>query len=70
LLDENIWHKKDSMERDVLPHLIAEGQLHSHSLKENYWMDIGMPNNFLKGTVQYLNHLARLEQQYDFSDYG
>jgi len=58
------------MERDVLPHLIAEGQLHSQSLKENYWMDIGMPHNFLKGTVQYLNHLARLEQQYDFSDYG
>lgn len=60
LLDDPQMFKQGySLEREVLPQLITEGHLHSQNLRESYWMDIGMPHNFIKGTVQYLDHLEQ-----------
>jgi len=44
------------LERDIFPKLAEEGQLFCTQLK-GFWMDIGLPKDFLQGTKYYLQFL-------------
>ena len=44
------------LETDLLPRLANEGNLYCVEL-EGFWMDIGLPHNYLLGTVLFLQHL-------------
>ena len=45
---------------DILPKLADEGSLYCVAL-DGYWMDIGLPHNYLIGTQLYLQHLAEMQ---------
>jgi len=47
-----------SIEREVFPVMAADGELYSMDL-EGFWMDIGQPADYLKGTGFYLDDLNK-----------
>lgn len=48
--------KPTSIEKEVFPHMAADGQLHCMQLK-GFWMDVGQPKDFLTGMCLYLGAL-------------
>ncbi|KAI6187090.1 Mannose-1-phosphate guanylyltransferase [Aphelenchoides besseyi] len=50
-----------SIEKDVFPRLAADHQLFAFVLP-GFWMDVGQPRDFLKGTQLYLSHLSANKQ--------
>lgn len=55
---DRIETKQYSIEREVFPKLAKEGKLYSLPL-EGFWMDIGQPKDFLKGSMFYLENLSK-----------
>lgn len=53
--------KPTSIEKEVFPKMAEEGRLYAMDL-EGFWMDIGQPKDFLKGTELYLNHLNKTQK--------
>lgn len=53
---DRISLRPTSIEREIFPKMAEEGQLCSMVLN-SFWMDIGQPKDFLKGTQLYLSHL-------------
>lgn len=53
-----------SLELDILPRLADEGSLYYVTV-DGYWMDIGLPHNYLKGTQLYLSYLAEKNNFFD-----
>ncbi|CAD5219644.1 unnamed protein product [Bursaphelenchus okinawaensis] len=49
-----------SIEKDVFPILASDKNLYAFVLK-GFWMDVGQPKDFLKGTKLYLNYLFTSE---------
>lgn len=47
-----------SIERDVFPFMAEEGQLYSMDL-DGFWMDIGQPADYLKGTNVFLEDISQ-----------
>jgi mannose-1-phosphate guanylyltransferase len=45
---DRIEMKPTSIEREIFPHMAAEGQLYQMTL-DGYWMDIGQPKDYLTG---------------------
>lgn len=45
-----------SLEKDVLPQMASEGSLFCVTL-DSFWMDIGLPHNYLLATQLFLQHL-------------
>lgn len=58
---DKIPAKPSSLECDILPRLADEGSLYAVPL-DGYWMDVGLPHNYLIGTQHYLQHLADQQQ--------
>ncbi|KAL1924245.1 uncharacterized protein VTP21DRAFT_7280 [Calcarisporiella thermophila] len=54
---DRIEAKPTSMEKEVFPAMAKDGSLHTFDL-EGFWMDVGQPKDYLKGTSLYLSHLA------------
>ena len=52
-----IQAQPSQLETDLLPRLANEGNLFCVKL-EGFWMDIGLPHNYLLGTVLFLQYLA------------
>ncbi|KAJ1675335.1 mannose-1-phosphate guanyltransferase [Spiromyces aspiralis] len=50
--------KPTSIEKEVFPHMAADGELHTFDL-EGFWMDVGQPKDFLTGICLYLSSLAK-----------
>ena len=50
---DKVAGRPSSMETDLLPRLAQEGNLHCLEL-EGYWMDIGLPHNYLIGVQLHL----------------
>ena len=48
-----------SLEKEILPQLAHEGNLFCVVL-DSFWMDIGIPHNYLLGTQLFLQHLFEL----------
>lgn len=48
--------KPTSIEKEVFPHMAAEGELYAFEL-QGFWMDVGQPKDFLTGMGLYLNSL-------------
>lgn len=48
--------KPTSIEREIFPAMAAEGVIYSKILK-GFWMDIGQPKDFIRGTELYLKFL-------------
>jgi mannose-1-phosphate guanylyltransferase len=40
-----------SIEKEVFPHVAADGQLYAYTLS-GYWMDVGQPKDYLKGELR------------------
>eukprot|EP00359_Climacostomum_virens_P008503 CAMPEP_0204913610 /NCGR_PEP_ID=MMETSP1397-20131031/11423_1 /ASSEMBLY_ACC=CAM_ASM_000891 /TAXON_ID=49980 /ORGANISM="Climacostomum Climacostomum virens, Strain Stock W-24" /LENGTH=342 /DNA_ID=CAMNT_0052084873 /DNA_START=1267 /DNA_END=2298 /DNA_ORIENTATION=+ len=55
---DRISPRPTSIEREIFPKMAEEGQLSSMVLN-SFWMDIGQPKDFLKGTELYLSHLRQ-----------
>ncbi|CAD5226793.1 unnamed protein product [Bursaphelenchus xylophilus] len=53
---ESIPCEPTSIEKDVFPKLAADENLYAFVLR-GFWMDVGQPKDFLKGTRLYLNYL-------------
>lgn len=53
---ERIPLKPTSIEREIFPAMAADGVIHSKVL-DGFWMDIGQPKDYLKGTELYMNFL-------------
>ena len=49
------------LETDVLPRLANEGNLYCVQL-DGFWMDIGLPHNYLLGTQLFLQYLQDMQQ--------
>ncbi|CAH8509845.1 unnamed protein product [Schistosoma bovis] len=47
-----------SIEKEIFPEMANEKQLYCMTLP-GFWMDVGQPNDFLKGTSLYLNYLKQ-----------
>jgi mannose-1-phosphate guanylyltransferase len=45
---ERIELRPTSIEKEVFPHVAADGQLYAFTLG-GYWMDVGQPKDYLKG---------------------
>ena len=54
---ERIPLKPTSIEREIFPEMAKDGVIYSKVL-EGFWMDIGQPKDFLKGTQMYLDFLG------------
>jgi NDP-sugar pyrophosphorylase family protein len=48
---ERIELRPTSIEKEVFPHVAADGQLYAFTLG-GYWMDVGQPKDYLKGEPQ------------------
>jgi NDP-sugar pyrophosphorylase family protein len=48
---ERIELRPTSIEKEVFPHVAADGQLYAFTLG-GYWMDVGQPKDYLKGEVE------------------
>jgi len=48
-----------SIEKEVFPEMVKEGQLYSMTLP-GFWMDVGQPRDFLAGTELYLRYAEEL----------
>eukprot|EP00882_Tetradesmus_deserticola_P019940 GHRQ01021491.1.p1 GENE.GHRQ01021491.1~~GHRQ01021491.1.p1 ORF type:complete len:299 (+),score=96.12 GHRQ01021491.1:542-1438(+) len=48
---ERIELRPTSIEKEVFPHVAADGQLYAFTLA-GYWMDVGQPKDYLKGEAQ------------------
>jgi len=48
--------KPTSIEREIFPKMAADSVIYSKVLK-GFWMDIGQPKDFIKGTEIYLRFL-------------
>lgn len=57
---DRIQLKPTSIEREVFPHVAADGKLFAFTL-QGYWMDIGQPKDYLKGLQLHLDsvHIHR-----------
>lgn len=44
------------IETAVFPKMAADAQLYSVTLKNNFWNDVGQPQDYLIGQSQYLEH--------------
>lgn len=44
------------IETAVFPKMATDGQLYSLTLKNNFWNDVGQPQDYLVGQDQYLKH--------------
>ena len=53
--------KKVSMEREVFPKLVEEGQLYGH-IFQGLWMDIGKPKEYLQANKKLLSALAKTQK--------
>jgi mannose-1-phosphate guanylyltransferase len=53
--------KKVSMEREVFPKLVQEGQLYGHVF-QGLWMDIGKPKEYLQANKKLLGALAKTQK--------
>ena len=53
--------KKVSMEREVFPKLVEEGQLYGH-IFQGLWMDIGKPKEYLQANKKLLSSLAKTQE--------
>jgi len=53
--------KKVSMEREVFPKLVEEGQLFGHVF-QGLWMDIGKPKEYLQANKKLLSALAKTQK--------
>ena len=61
IFEKNIIKAHPSwLETDLLPRLANEGNLFSVRL-EGFWMDIGLPHNYLLGTVLFLQYLQDMQ---------
>ncbi|KAG8344985.1 Nucleotidyl transferase MobA like NTP transferase domain [Trypanosoma vivax] len=49
--------EKTSIERQVFPNMASEGQLYAFNL-EGFWMDIGVPSDYIDGIGKYLSSLV------------
>ena len=49
-----------SLEKDILPTLAHEGNLFCIKL-DSFWMDIGLPHNYLLGTQLFLQHMQEMQ---------
>jgi len=47
-----------SLEREVFPNIAKDNELYKFNL-EGFWADIGMPKDYLSGTILYLKHLEQ-----------
>lgn len=58
--------KPTSIEKEVFPYMATDSQLYAFELK-GFWMDVGQPKDFLKGTCLYLASLrsTNKEKLYD-----
>jgi mannose-1-phosphate guanylyltransferase len=54
---ERIELRPTSIEKEVFPHVAADGQLYAFTLG-GYWMDVGQPKDYLKGERQQTNGRA------------
>jgi mannose-1-phosphate guanylyltransferase len=55
--------KAVSMERDIFPKLVKEGELYGH-LFQDLWMDIGKPEEYLQANKVFLDSLAKNQKDY------
>lgn len=55
---DRISPKPTSIEKEVFPKVVEDNSLYCFDL-EGFWMDVGQPKDYLKGTSLYLNHLAK-----------
>jgi mannose-1-phosphate guanylyltransferase len=55
---ERIELRPTSIEKEVFPAMVRDGQIHSFDL-EGFWMDVGQPKDFLTGTCLYLSSLTK-----------
>ncbi|WIA08727.1 hypothetical protein OEZ86_011313 [Tetradesmus obliquus] len=53
---ERIELRPTSIEKEVFPHVAADGQLYAFTLG-GYWMDVGQPKDYLKGLTLHLDSL-------------
>uniref|UniRef100_A0AAF5D611 mannose-1-phosphate guanylyltransferase n=1 Tax=Strongyloides stercoralis TaxID=6248 RepID=A0AAF5D611_STRER len=53
---EKIPCKPTSIEKDIFPLMVEGNDLYAFVL-QSFWMDVGQPKDFLKGTVMYLKFL-------------
>ena len=53
--------KKVSMEREIFPKLVQEGQLYGHVF-QGLWMDIGKPKEYLQANKSLLDALAKAQK--------
>eukprot|EP00882_Tetradesmus_deserticola_P029358 GHRQ01032879.1.p1 GENE.GHRQ01032879.1~~GHRQ01032879.1.p1 ORF type:complete len:327 (+),score=124.66 GHRQ01032879.1:827-1807(+) len=53
---ERIELRPTSIEKEVFPHVAADGQLYAFTLA-GYWMDVGQPKDYLKGLTLHLDSL-------------
>jgi len=51
-----------SIEREVFPAIAKDNQLYKYDL-EGFWMDVGIPKDYLTGTQLYLKHLAEFDNK-------
>eukprot|EP00917_Polyrhabdina_sp_WS-2016_P024442 GHVP01052903.1.p1 GENE.GHVP01052903.1~~GHVP01052903.1.p1 ORF type:complete len:381 (-),score=59.79 GHVP01052903.1:101-1243(-) len=54
--------EKTSIERNVFPGLAKEGKLHAFLL-EGYWMDIGLPTDYIKAIPLYLENMKSKKEK-------
>ncbi|ORY31240.1 nucleotide-diphospho-sugar transferase [Naematelia encephala] len=54
---DRIELRPTSIEKEVFPAIVADGQLHSYDL-QGFWMDVGQPKDYIAGTCLYLSHLT------------
>ncbi len=47
-------HDQVSIEREIFPTMVEEGSLYAGAF-DKYWLDIGTPESYLKGNMDYLN---------------
>jgi len=50
-----------SLEKEVLPKMASEGILFCVTL-DSFWMDIGLPHNYLLATQLFLQHMQEYHQ--------
>ena len=62
LTSNRIRAQPSSIEKDVLPLLAREGNLFCVVL-DSFWMDIGLPHNYLLGTQLFLQHMFETHTQ-------
>lgn len=44
------------IEKEIFPQLAEEGELYSYSLTNDFWFDLGKPDDYLKGQNAYLKY--------------